>query len=218
MRSARPASGPAAAGRGRDRRAQRAAPGLAVGARRARHHARRPRRASTPASRAAATCRRWCAASTGRARRARGPRRDRRAGRGLVRRRHPAGRAAAGERARRPIAYKTGTSYGYRDAWAVGFDRRTTIGVWVGRPDGAAVPGLVGRLVAAPILFDAYRAARRRARADPDAGACARRHHRHPAAAAPACAPGRAEDHRLDGQRAAQDRLPARTARGSNSG
>jgi penicillin-binding protein 1C len=54
------------------------------------------------------------------------------------------------------IAFKTGTSYGYRDAWAVGFDRRYTIGVWVGRPDGAAVPGLVGRLVAAPILFDAY--------------------------------------------------------------
>ena len=54
------------------------------------------------------------------------------------------------------IAFKTGTSYGFRDAWAVGFDRDTTIGVWVGRPDGAAVPGLVGRLVAAPMLFDAY--------------------------------------------------------------
>ena len=54
------------------------------------------------------------------------------------------------------IAFKTGTSYGYRDAWAVGYDRRFTIGVWVGRPDGTAVPGLVGRLVAAPILFDAY--------------------------------------------------------------
>ncbi len=54
------------------------------------------------------------------------------------------------------IAYKTGTSYGYRDAWAVGFDRRVTIGVWVGRPDGSAVPGLVGRQVAAPILFDAF--------------------------------------------------------------
>jgi penicillin-binding protein 1C len=54
------------------------------------------------------------------------------------------------------IAFKTGTSYGYRDAWAVGYDRRVTIGVWVGRPDGAPVPGLVGRLVAAPILFDAY--------------------------------------------------------------
>ncbi|MFL5173877.1 MAG: penicillin-binding protein 1C [Microvirga sp.] len=54
------------------------------------------------------------------------------------------------------IAFKTGTSYGFRDAWAVGFDRDTTIGVWVGRPDGAAVPGLVGRLAAAPMLFDAY--------------------------------------------------------------
>jgi penicillin-binding protein 1C len=56
----------------------------------------------------------------------------------------------------RQIAYKTGTSYGYRDAWAVGFDRRITIGVWVGRPDGNPVPGLVGRTVAAPILFDAF--------------------------------------------------------------
>src|SRR6185312_13774501 len=43
------------------------------------------------------------------------------------------------------IAFKTGTSYGYRDAWSVGFDGRMTIGVWVGRPDGAPVPGLVGR-------------------------------------------------------------------------
>ena len=54
------------------------------------------------------------------------------------------------------IAYKTGTSYGYRDAWAVGFDRKHTIGVWVGRADNGAVPGLVGRAVAAPILFDAF--------------------------------------------------------------
>jgi penicillin-binding protein 1C len=54
------------------------------------------------------------------------------------------------------IAYKTGTSYGYRDAWSVGFDGRRTIGVWVGRADGAPVPGLVGRAVAAPILFDAF--------------------------------------------------------------
>jgi penicillin-binding protein 1C len=56
----------------------------------------------------------------------------------------------------RRIAFKTGTSYGYRDAWAVGFDGRMTIGVWVGRPDGAPVPGLVGRTAAAPILFDAF--------------------------------------------------------------
>jgi penicillin-binding protein 1C len=54
------------------------------------------------------------------------------------------------------IAFKTGTSYGYRDAWAIGFDRRVTIGVWVGRPDHQGVPGLVGRAVAAPILFDAF--------------------------------------------------------------
>ena len=54
------------------------------------------------------------------------------------------------------LAYKTGTSYGYRDAWAVGFDGRHTIAVWVGRPDGASVPGLMGRLAAAPILFDAF--------------------------------------------------------------
>ncbi|MGZ3352967.1 MAG: penicillin-binding protein 1C, partial [Xanthobacteraceae bacterium] len=54
------------------------------------------------------------------------------------------------------IAFKTGTSYGYRDAWAVGFDGRYTIGVWVGRPDGAPVPGLLGRVAAAPILFDAF--------------------------------------------------------------
>jgi len=54
------------------------------------------------------------------------------------------------------IAYKTGTSYGYRDAWAIGFDGRTVIGVWVGRPDGAPVPGLSGIVGAAPILFEAF--------------------------------------------------------------
>lgn len=54
------------------------------------------------------------------------------------------------------IAFKTGTSYGYRDAWSIGFDGRLTIGVWIGRPDGAPVPGLVGRTAAAPILFDAF--------------------------------------------------------------
>jgi penicillin-binding protein 1C len=54
------------------------------------------------------------------------------------------------------IAFKTGTSYGYRDAWAVGYDGQTTIAVWVGRPDGSAVPGLIGRTAAAPILFEAF--------------------------------------------------------------
>jgi penicillin-binding protein 1C len=54
------------------------------------------------------------------------------------------------------IAFKTGTSYGYRDAWSIGFDGRITIGVWVGRPDGAPAPGIVGRTAAAPILFEAF--------------------------------------------------------------
>lgn len=55
------------------------------------------------------------------------------------------------------IAYKTGTSYGYRDAWAVGYDGLHVVAVWVGRPDGASTPGLMGRLSAAPILFDAMK-------------------------------------------------------------
>jgi len=54
------------------------------------------------------------------------------------------------------IAYKTGTSYGYRDAWSLGFDGRHVIGVWVGRPDGTPVPGLSGVTVAAPLLFEAF--------------------------------------------------------------
>ncbi len=54
------------------------------------------------------------------------------------------------------IAYKTGTSYGYRDAWAIGFDGKTVIGVWVGRPDGASVPGMTGLGAAAPLLFESF--------------------------------------------------------------
>jgi penicillin-binding protein 1C len=54
------------------------------------------------------------------------------------------------------IAYKTGTSYGYRDAWAIGFDGAHVVAVWVGRPDGQSSPGLVGRAAAGPILFDAF--------------------------------------------------------------
>src|SRR5271166_7206372 len=54
------------------------------------------------------------------------------------------------------IAVKTGTSYGFRDALAIGFDRGTTIAVWVGRPDNGPTPGLIGREAAAPILFDAF--------------------------------------------------------------
>lgn len=58
--------------------------------------------------------------------------------------------------ARRILAYKTGTSYGYRDAWSVGYDGRYVIGVWVGRADGGPVAGLTGYLSAAPILFEAF--------------------------------------------------------------
>lgn len=63
--------------------------------------------------------------------------------------------APAGSR-QRGVAYKTGTSYGYRDAWSVGFDGRYVLGVWIGRPDNAAVPGMAGYASAAPILFEAF--------------------------------------------------------------
>ncbi|WP_320194443.1 penicillin-binding protein 1C [Agrobacterium rosae] len=56
----------------------------------------------------------------------------------------------------RGIAYKTGTSYGYRDAWSVGFDGRYVIGVWAGRADNGSVPGLAGYVSVAPILFEAF--------------------------------------------------------------
>ncbi len=54
------------------------------------------------------------------------------------------------------IAFKTGTSYGYRDAWAIGYDGKNVVGVWVGRPDGVPVPGISGIKAAAPILFEAF--------------------------------------------------------------
>ncbi len=53
-----------------------------------------------------------------------------------------------------PVAYKTGTSYGYRDAWAIGYTPDFTIGVWVGRPDGTPCFEETGRMNAAPILFN----------------------------------------------------------------
>ena len=64
----------------------------------------------------------------------------------------PADRVAAGY-ARRGIAFKTGTSYGFRDAWAIGFDRDHTVGVWLGRADGTPLAGITGLTAAAPILF-----------------------------------------------------------------
>ena len=54
------------------------------------------------------------------------------------------------------LAYKTGTSYGNRDAWAIGFDGRHVVGVWMGRADGTPVPGAFGADVAAPVLFQAF--------------------------------------------------------------
>jgi len=54
----------------------------------------------------------------------------------------------------RPIAWKTGTSYGFKDAWAIGVTPDYAIGVWVGNADGEGRPGLTGILAAAPVLFD----------------------------------------------------------------
>ncbi|MBO9395126.1 penicillin-binding protein 1C [Shimia sp. R9_2] len=54
------------------------------------------------------------------------------------------------------LAYKTGTSYGHRDTWAIGFDGRHVAGVWIGRPDGTPVPGAFGAEIAAPVLFDVF--------------------------------------------------------------
>lgn len=54
------------------------------------------------------------------------------------------------------LAYKTGTSYGHRDAWAIGYDGAHVIGVWMGRPDGTPVPGAFGGDLAAPVLFEAF--------------------------------------------------------------
>ena len=60
----------------------------------------------------------------------------------------------AREGTERGIAWKTGTSFGFRDAWAIGVTDRWTIGVWVGRPDGTPNPGFFGANIAAPLLRD----------------------------------------------------------------
>lgn len=56
----------------------------------------------------------------------------------------------------KPIAWKTGTSFGFRDGWAVGTNSEYTVGVWVGNADGEGRPGLTGTEMAAPILFDLF--------------------------------------------------------------
>ncbi|WP_445146721.1 penicillin-binding protein 1C [Dyella sp. Tek66A03] len=56
-------------------------------------------------------------------------------------------------RAQNTIAWKTGTSYGYRDAWAIGVTDDWTFGVWIGRPDGTPSPGQYGAVTALPLMF-----------------------------------------------------------------
>jgi len=70
---------------------------------------------------------------------------------------HPAGRIPAQVAQGAPqVAFKTGTSYGFRDAWALGVSNGYVIGVWVGRADGTPRPGRTGRSEALPILFEAF--------------------------------------------------------------
>lgn len=57
-------------------------------------------------------------------------------------------------RGRPRVAWKTGTSYGFRDAWALGSTRDHTVGVWVGRPDGTPLPGQYGAVTALPLLLE----------------------------------------------------------------
>jgi penicillin-binding protein 1C len=54
------------------------------------------------------------------------------------------------------IAWKTGTSWGGRDAWAMGLDARHVVGVWVGRPDGTPMPGATGARLALPLLAQVF--------------------------------------------------------------
>ena len=68
----------------------------------------------------------------------------------------PEGWAMGQGLARRNIAFKTGTSYGFRDAWSVGFSNDYTVGVWVGRADGASRADRIGLQAAAPILLKTF--------------------------------------------------------------
>ena len=70
---------------------------------------------------------------------------------------HPAGRAPAALTREAPrIAFKTGTSYGFRDAWSAGVADGFAVIVWTGRPDGAPRPGVTGREGALPVLFRVF--------------------------------------------------------------
>jgi penicillin-binding protein 1C len=86
----------------------------------------------------------------------------------------PPGMLPAEVKRSRPLAFKTGTSYGFRDAWAIGYDREVTIAAWAGRPDGTPMPGRSGRVTAAPVLFkiaDLLGPAADKLTAEPPAGA-----------------------------------------------
>src|SRR6185312_12783910 len=74
------------------------------------------------------------------------------------------------DRGRPGVAWKTGTSWGGRDAWAIGFDAARVVAVWIGRPDGTPLPGATGRALAVPLLarlFDILPSAPRHAPRDP---------------------------------------------------
>jgi penicillin-binding protein 1C len=76
--------------------------------------------------------------------------------RGILESGGPVGQALEGRAAYHGFAWKTGTSFGFRDAWAVGVSDHYTIGVWVGRPDGTPNPGFFGANVAAPLVADMF--------------------------------------------------------------
>jgi penicillin-binding protein 1C len=57
---------------------------------------------------------------------------------------------------RKRVAWKTGTSYGFRDAWALGTTPEYTVGVWVGRPDGTPMPGQYGAITALPLMYEVF--------------------------------------------------------------
>ncbi len=68
----------------------------------------------------------------------------------------PPGMAYAALTGGRSVAFKTGTSYGFRDAWAIGYSSASTVGIWTGRVEGTPRPGSFGRVTAAPLMLQAF--------------------------------------------------------------
>lgn len=87
--------------------------------------------------------------------------------RDILERRAPAGTGedAFDNTGQAQVAWKTGTSYGFRDAWALGSTPDYTVGVWVGRPDGTPMPGQYGAITALPLMFEVLDSLPRGARA-----------------------------------------------------